>query len=112
MAWRSLRCRYFFVVAGAGADVAGFIGAGDRLEWVKLSTGAFTVKTRGFTITLSPETQGRWRAALMHDESGYNPPFPVWQPTLDRAKFNALICLEDAIPQVVTNKEWKAQRSA
>ncbi|UXZ23046.1 hypothetical protein KZH41_02105 [Pseudomonas sp. YeP6b] len=44
-------------------------------DWKQLGNGSYTTQLEDFTITLAPQTQGRWRVNLVHKE-GYSPPFP------------------------------------
>lgn len=63
--------------------------------WTLLGDGSHTTQLEDFTITLSPQSRGRWRVNLVHKD-GYSPPFPHWQDSLEAAKHVAFITLDNA----------------
>jgi hypothetical protein len=80
-----------------------------RLKWDEIQQGCFSVKIRDFTVTLSPQTRGRWLVHLMHKD-GYSPPWPNWQTSLEEAKIKAMLCLEDAVDDLRATEMDQAKR--
>lgn len=62
--------------------------------WTKLGDGSHTTQIEDFTITLSPQTRGRWRVNLVHKD-GFSPSWPRLQDTLEAAKHMAFITLNN-----------------
>jgi len=77
------------------------------LPWVTVANGCVTTKTRDFTISLSPQSRGRWLVNLVHVD-GYSPPWPAWQSNLDEAKIKSLLCLDDALADLQYHRQWAA----
>ena len=67
-----------------------------RLRWSQVGR-TMTAATRDFTITLSPQTRGRWRVSVTHVPTRYSPDWPVWQTSLEDAKIKAILCIDDAL---------------
>ncbi|AMB86007.1 hypothetical protein AWM79_12135 [Pseudomonas agarici] len=63
--------------------------------WTQLGDGSHTTKIEDFTITLVPQSKGRWLVNLVH-ETGYSPAWPRWQESLDEAKNVAFFTLDNA----------------
>lgn len=63
--------------------------------WTQLGDGSHTTKIEDFTITLVPQSKGRWLVNLVH-ETGYSPAWPRWQNSLDDAKNVAFVTLDNA----------------
>jgi hypothetical protein len=76
-----------------------------RLPWSSVANGCVTTKTRDFTISLSPQSRGRWLVNLVHVD-GYSPPWPEWQPSLEEAKIKSLLCLDEALATLEYHKQW------
>ena len=70
------------------------------LEWKTLANGSVTAVADEFNITLHPQTRGRWVVHLVYLKTGYSPPWPQWQPSLEAAKQKAISCLADARNEV------------
>jgi hypothetical protein len=70
------------------------------LEWKTLANGSVTTIADQFNITLHPQTKGRWLVHLVYLKTGYSPPWPQWQQSLDAAKQKAISCLEDVRREV------------
>jgi hypothetical protein len=66
-----------------------------RLVWTKHSNDNISAKTHDFTLTLWPESRGRWSVSIVHRD-GYSHPWPQWQTSLENAKRKALFCLAAA----------------
>lgn len=67
--------------------------------WTDAGRGCLTTVRDGFTVTLAPETRGRWRINLVHT-TGYSPSWPKWQDNVDAAKIKAMMCVEDGLIDV------------
>jgi hypothetical protein len=65
------------------------------LKWQRFDNGTVSATVDDFTLSLQPQTKGRWHVHLLH-RSGYSPPWPTWQSNLDAAQKKALTCLMDA----------------
>jgi hypothetical protein len=76
-----------------------------KLPWANVANGCVTTKTRDFTISLSPQSRGRWLVNLVHVD-GYSPPWPAWQSYLDEAKIKSLLCLDDALADMQYHQQW------
>lgn len=63
--------------------------------WKELGDGSHTTHLEDFTITLMPESKGRWRVNVVH-KGGYSPSWPRWQDSLEAAKRMAFITLDNA----------------
>lgn len=74
------------------------------LQWVIMPSGSYTGKAGDFTLTLSPQSKGRWHISIVHQPSGYSHPWPSWQNDLESAKRKALFCLGDARRHIF---EWQ-----
>jgi hypothetical protein len=82
-----------------------------KLPWATVANGCVTTKTRDFTISLLPQSRGRWLVNLVHVD-GYSPPWPAWQSNLDEAKIKALLCLDDALADLQYHRQWAAAESS
>ncbi len=67
-----------------------------RLRWSQVGK-TMTAATRDFTITLSPQSRGRWKVSVTHVPTRYSPDWPVSQTSLEDAKVKAILCIEDAL---------------
>jgi hypothetical protein len=78
------------------------------LAWQRLTNGTVSAVEDAFTISLIPQTKGRWLVNLVHNKSGWNPSWPSWQDSLEAAKRKALTCLDDAYDHLegVERGEW------
>jgi hypothetical protein len=65
------------------------------LNWQEHGNWSVSAKISEFTVSLSPQSKGRWHISIVHD-NGYSHPWPSWQDSLEKAKRKALICLGDA----------------
>lgn len=79
--------------------------------WEPLSDGSHTTQIEDFTITLQPQTRGRWRVNLVH-KSGYSPSWPRFQETLEAAKRSAFITLDNGQNWLHEYAEEKAREAA
>ena len=59
------------------------------VEWIPGETQIHTTLA-DFKIDLAPETKGRWSITLRH-RSGYSPPWPRWENSLEDAKASAIL---------------------
>ncbi len=71
-----------------------------NLGWQRLPNGTVSTLADDFTVSLIPQTKGRWLVNLVHNKSGWSPSWPAWQDTLETAKRKALTCLDDAYDQL------------
>lgn len=67
-----------------------------KLQWREFPNGTVSAVCDDFTISLSPQSKGRWHVNLVHNKTGYSPTWPSWQKDLETAKMKAIACLEDA----------------
>jgi|GEM_PF-3054073 len=67
-----------------------------RLRWSQVGK-AMTATAKDFTITLTPQTRGRWKVSVTHVPTRYSPDWPVWQTSLEDAKVKAILCIDDAL---------------
>jgi hypothetical protein len=74
------------------------------LQWQAHRNGSWSAKASDFTLSLSPQTKGRWHISIVHKD-GSSHPWPTWQNSLEAAKRKALICLGDARRHI-----WEYQR--
>ena len=65
------------------------------ITWQDHSNASYSAKIGEFTLSLYPQTKGRWHISIVH-QSGYSHPWPSWQNNVDAAKRKAFICLGDA----------------
>ncbi|MCC5074256.1 hypothetical protein [Xanthomonas campestris] len=79
-----------------------------KTPWTKLGDGSHTTQLEDFTITLAPQTRGRWRVSLVHKD-GYSPPFPRWQNSLEAAKHMAFITLDNGMNRILEYEEEQAR---
>ncbi|MEA0941108.1 hypothetical protein VDR70_015805 [Xanthomonas campestris pv. campestris] len=79
-----------------------------KTPWTKLGDGSHTTQLEDFTITLAPQTRGRWRVSLVHKD-GYSPPFPRWQNSLEAAKHMAFITLDNGMNWILEYEEEQAR---
>lgn len=79
--------------------------------WTPLGDGSHTTQLEDFTITLTPQSRGRWRVNLVHKD-GYSPPFPRWQDSLQAAKHMAFITLDNAQNWLLEYAEEQAREAA
>lgn len=79
--------------------------------WTQLADGSYTTRLEDFTITLSPQTRGRWRVNLVHRD-GFSPPFPRWQDSLEAAKRMAFITLDNGLNWLQEYAEEQAREAA
>jgi predicted nuclease of restriction endonuclease-like (RecB) superfamily len=70
------------------------IGFDDEIEWIEKS-GDVVAQIGDFTLSLRPQTGGRWHVDVSHKD-GYSHSWPPWQRGLDAAKATALKCFKDA----------------
>jgi hypothetical protein len=70
------------------------------LKWQTLANGCMTTIAGEFRITLHPKPRGKWLVHLVYLKSGYSPPYPQWQPSLEVAQQKAIACLADALNEV------------
>jgi hypothetical protein len=75
------------------------------IPWSLVANGCVTAKTRDFTISLAPESKGRWRVSVVHVD-GHSPPIPAWQPNLEEAKIKSLLCVDDALADLQYDQQW------
>lgn len=78
--------------------------------WTQLGDGSHTTKIEDFTITLIPKSKGRWQVNLIH-VSGYSPPWPRWQNSVETAKNMAFIILDNAQNSLLEFEEEQVRRS-
>lgn len=79
-------------------------GVSMQSDWTEDSQGNVTgVTADGFQIRIAPQTKGRWRASIVHQPSGYCPPFPRWQYSLLGAKEAAMRRIDEAR----SDAEWE-----
>lgn len=76
-------------------------------SWAQLGDGSHTTQLEDFTITITPQSRGRWRVNLVHKD-GYSPPFPRWQDSLEAAKRMAFITLDNGINWL---QEYEAEQT-
>jgi hypothetical protein len=67
-----------------------------NLEWSQFPDGSYGARTHDFIINLYPKSRGRWLVNLVHIDSGYSPPWPSWQESIENAKQTAVNCLYSA----------------
>jgi hypothetical protein len=79
----------------------------ENTVWTQLGDGSHTTQLEDFTITLAPQTRGRWLVNLVHKD-GYSPPFPRWQESLDAAKRTAFVTLDNGQNWLQENSEEQA----
>lgn len=79
--------------------------------WTPLGDGSHTANVDDFTITLLPESKGRWRVNLVH-KGGLSPKWPRWQNSLEAAKNMAYLTLDDGHNQLRELAEEKAREAA
>jgi hypothetical protein len=63
--------------------------------WTVLGNGSHTTQLEDFTITLAPQSKGRWRVQMLH-KGGYGPDYPRWLDSLEAAKRMAFFTLDNA----------------
>lgn len=79
--------------------------------WTELGDGSHTTRVEDFTITLMPQSKGRWLVNLVHS-SGYSPSWPRWQDSLVAAKHMAFLSLDNAQNWLLEFEEEKARETA
>nr|WP_015647654.1 hypothetical protein [Pseudomonas sp. GLE121]AGL12844.1 hypothetical protein [Pseudomonas sp. GLE121] len=79
--------------------------------WKELGDGSHTAQLEDFTITLMPESKGRWRVNLVH-KGGYSPSWLRWQDSLQAAKNMAFITLDNAQNWMFEYAEQRAREAA
>lgn len=82
----------------------------DHLEWTQLGDGSHTTRIEDFTITLVPQSKGRWLVNLVHT-SGFSPSWPRWQNSLEDAKRMAFITLDNGINWLLEYEEEQAREA-
>jgi len=78
--------------------------------WAQLADGSYTTRLEDFTITITPQSRGRWRVNLVHKD-GYSPPFPRWQDSLEAAKRMAFITLDNGLNWLQEYAEEQAREA-
>jgi len=66
-----------------------------EIVWTSFGNNSISAKAGEFTLSLSPQTKGRWHISIVHQD-GYSHPWPSWQNSVEEAKRKALFCLSDA----------------
>ncbi|RRV45793.1 hypothetical protein [Pseudomonas sp. p106] len=79
--------------------------------WSQLGDGSYTTRLEDFTLTITPQSRGRWRVNLIHKD-GFSPPFPRWQDSLDAAKRMAFITLDNGQNWLQEYAEQQAREAA
>lgn len=79
--------------------------------WTELGDGSHTAQVEDFTITLVPQSKGRWLVNLVH-KGGFSPSWPRWQDTLEAAKYMAFITLDNGQNWVLENEAEQAREAA
>jgi hypothetical protein len=64
-----------------------------HLSWTPTQHGGFKTEKRDFTITVMPESRGRWSVGIRY-KNGDRLPYPSWQPSLKEAKITAILYSE------------------
>lgn len=67
-----------------------------NIQWESHPTGVLSAKVDDWTVSLSPQTKGRW-IVICSDANGSSPPFGRWQQNLASAKNKALVCVEEGM---------------
>ncbi|MNR11036.1 hypothetical protein D3C85_1273170 [compost metagenome] len=79
--------------------------------WTRLGDGSHTTRIEDFTITLVPQSKGRWLVNVVHKD-GFSPPWPRWQDDLEAAKHMAFITLDNAQNWLLEYAEGQARETA
>ncbi len=79
--------------------------------WTELGDGSHTTRIEDFTITLVPQSKGRWLVNLVHS-SGYSPSWSRWQDGLAAAKNMAFITLDNAQNWLLEYEEEQAREAS
>ncbi|MNC09814.1 hypothetical protein D3C76_1290490 [compost metagenome] len=79
--------------------------------WTQLGDGSHTAQLEDFTITLVPQSKGRWLVTMVH-KGGLRPKWPRWQESLEAAKHMAFVTLDDGQNQLRELAEEKAREAA
>ena len=83
-----------------------------QLTWYEADEGSICAEAEGFAIRLLPKSRGRYRIVLQHLTSTFSPTWPKWQIGIERAKFIALLALDDALSQLdQLSEEGEVSRS-
>ncbi|MGG6349126.1 hypothetical protein [Pseudomonas putida] len=79
-------------------------------QWTELGNGSHTTRIEDFTITLIPQSKGRWLVVVAHT-GGYVAPYPRWQDSLDAAKHTAFMVLDSAQNWILECEEERAREA-
>ena len=72
----------------------------DRTVWAEYAGGGLSATVEGVSLSLSPQTKGRWQIHAQVDETrGYSPPIPHWRTSLEEAKLRAMLCVDETLDQ-------------
>ena len=83
----------------------------DHVVWAQLGDGSHTTQIEDFTITLVPQSKGRWLVTLVHQD-GFRPSWPRWQESLEAAKHMAFITLDNGQNWLLEYAEAQAREAA
>ncbi len=82
-----------------------------NIDWTRVGskTGPLTegyyASHRGWDISLTPQTKGRWLVTIRLPPGGFSPSWPAWQENLEAAKIKAV----DYIDQVMNEPDFIIQ---
>lgn len=75
-----------------------------NLIWEEHKNGTLSTMVDEFTLSLYPQTRGRWLISVVY-KNGYSHPWPSWQTNINAAKRKGLMCLEDAKRQILESEQ-------
>ncbi|WP_105405471.1 hypothetical protein [Neorhizobium sp. T7_12] len=78
------------------------------LQWVQHPTGVFTAEVEDWSVSLSPQSKGRW-IVIGTDPSGSSPQFGRWQQGITAAKNKALVCVEEGMSEFAYSRAEHAK---